>query len=170
MNSVFAVYLGGTCKGARIEVHDLVFVLSESVKTAFPKLKELWFGDKNSVHVDAWSELSQVDGYEVSLKTPSAKSKKSLNKLYAVNVGCYNKQMFGEEHHFFFLVGQNKNEVKARAKGLVKDRQLLHVDNLIDVDDVIELSQIEGKEIVLSPSGAASTQPEINHVYWPIKD
>ncbi len=165
MNQLFAVYLGGTCKGARIEVHDLTFVIAPDVKSAFPQLKEFWFGDKDSVHVDAWSELSHVDGYKVVLQ--DSENIDSNKKLYAINVGCYNKQMFGEEHHFFFLVGNNKNEVKARAKGLVFDRQLTHIDNLIDIDDIIELSQVNGQTISVIP-GEPCSQPPIHHVYWPI--
>lgn len=167
MNQLFAVYLGGKCKGARIEVHDLAFVVASDVKAAFPQLKELWFGDKDSVHVDAWSEISYVDCHRVILQNPNEPNVDPSKKLYALNVGCYNKHMFGEEHHFFFLVGSDKNEVKARAKSLVLDRQLAHVDNLIDVDDIIELNQVNGQTISVLPS-QPSEQPQINHVYWPI--
>lgn len=170
MDKLFAVYLGGDCKGARIELHDLVFAIAPNVKASFPQLKKLWFGTKGTVHVDAWVELSKVDGYKVLVKKPKASQKiETSKKLYALNVGCYNKTMFGEEHHFFFLVGKNKNEVKARAKALVVDRELTHIDNFIDVDDIIELSKINDQEISLLAGKDPASQPEFHHVYWPIK-
>lgn len=93
MNKLFAVYLGGKAKGARIEVHDLVFVIAKDVKSAVPQLKNLWFGDKSSAHVD----------------------------------------------------------------------------NLIDVNEIIELTEVDGQSIRLKALKTPAKQPTFNHVYWPIR-
>jgi len=161
---LYAVYLGGTAPGATIEVHDLVFVAAPDIKSAFPLLKEKWFGDKPSAHIDAWIDLSEIDGYHCELGGARSPAKEFL---YCVNVGSYRADAFGEAHDFFFLVGRGKNEVKARAKAAVTSNTLVHIDNLIEVDNIVELREVDGLHLRLTV-GAPATPVKINHVYWPL--
>lgn len=162
----FAVYLGGKAKGASIEVHDIAFVIAEDVKSAFPQLKESWFGEKSSVHVDAWADLSEVDGHRISLSRKPAKGP----KLFFINIGFYQKEIFAEQHRFHFLVAESKEEAKAKARKLYeKGTQLSHLDNVVEIDEIRELEKLGGYYLQLK-AGDFRKQPVFENVYWPIKE
>src|SRR5688572_18665470 len=117
MNRLFAVYLGGKAKGATLELHDIVFAVGADIKSTFSQLNKSWFGTKESIHIDSYTELSHVEGYKISLsKYPPASPKL---KLFFVNVGSYTKGRFGENHDFLFLVDQSLLAAKKRAKDIV---------------------------------------------------
>lgn len=166
MNRLFAVYLGGPCKGATVELHDVVFVVAPSVKAAFPILKKKWFGDKSGVHVDSWIELTQVDGHDIRFTPPTTKIK-NPNRLFFINVGYYQADKFGEQHDFLFLAGTSQKEIKERAKKHIQNQVLVHIDNLAEVDDLLEINEIDGEKIYLTPSDVIKPL-KINSVYWPI--
>jgi hypothetical protein len=168
MNKLFAVYLGGKCKGAQIEVHDIAFVTGPEIKSTFRKLQASWFGIKSSVHVDSWIEVSQVDGYKVSLtKTAVAKSK--APRLYFMNIGFSVPALFGEGHNFHFMVCNSRQEAKARAKKLFSEKvSSSHVDNLIDIDDLRQIAEVDGMHVTLKKTKVESDL-EVHNVYWPIK-
>jgi hypothetical protein len=175
MKKLFAVYLGGKAKGATIEVHDVVFVVAATVKAAFPKLKKLWFGVKSSAHVDSWIELTEVDGHRLELipqKTGTGGSDRRGPKLYLINVGFYEARVFSEQHAYHFLVCGSKDEAKARARKLyLKNTQLPHLDNVIEIDDLVELSEVDGFRLKLTKakSDDAVSELEVVNVYWPLK-
>jgi hypothetical protein len=64
---LFSVNLGGKAKNANIEVHDIVFVIGNTIQECFPKIKEKWFGDPESVHIDSYAELTQIEEYSIEL-------------------------------------------------------------------------------------------------------
>ena len=64
---LFAIYIGGEHPGANIEVHDMRFVVAPAIEATYPTLLAQWWGREGSLHVDCWSDISQADGYEVSL-------------------------------------------------------------------------------------------------------
>ncbi|WP_413468899.1 DUF1543 domain-containing protein [Pseudomonas sp. FME51] len=59
----------------------------------WPALRKVWFGDKDKVHIDGYTEITWVDGFDISL---SLSNKTSNNKLYFVNVGSYHPSNLAE--------------------------------------------------------------------------
>jgi hypothetical protein len=168
LDKLFAVYLGGKCQGAMIEVHDIAFVSGLNIKATFPKLREHWFGKKSTAHVDSWVELAQIDGYDIFL-TKTARIKKNEPALYFVNIGFYNADVFGEGHRFYFMVCETKLDAKKRAKQLFsKQTYLPHIDNLNEVDNLIRLTEVGGYRIGLRRS-TELTGLKIHNVYWPLR-
>ncbi len=161
---LFAVYLGGHCDRAFIEVHDVVFIVAKNVESALPELKNKWFGQKEKVHVDSWVHLSQVDGYDISLENRATQGKE---KLYFLNIGFYRDEFFGEEHRFVFLVGKTLSEVRNRAKIVLKKEMLVHVDNSVEIDGLIQIIAVDGRNISLTPA-VKKTSLVFNQTYWPI--
>ncbi len=186
MKKLFAVYLGGKAQGAQIEVHDLVFAVGPDIKSTFPQLRDVWFGTPESVHIDSWTELSQVDDYQITLcKEPSGQVG---NKLFFINIGSYTARRLGENHHFLFLVAPSAQDAKARAKDFIvaKREDVPHTDNLIEIDSIKEISDVHGLYVSLEKKEQeanqsaedckdAITQIEFNkdlkitNLYWPLK-
>jgi Domain of Unknown Function (DUF1543) len=147
---LFAVYLGGRAPRSNTELHDVVFVVGESVEACYERLMDKWFGDPLRLHIDSWVELSVVDGYRISLQAQPLAGDK---KLYFINLGAYLPGQFTELHANAFVVAANETDVKKRAKGeLLRGTQSVHTDDLYDIDDCLEISEVDGRHIHLEPT------------------
>ncbi|MCK6596709.1 MAG: DUF1543 domain-containing protein [Bdellovibrionaceae bacterium] len=159
----FALLLGGSHPRALLELHDICFVMAENETDAFRAVVNKWFGDAKSAHVDAWIDLSIIDGHKVNLESnPSGK------QLFFVNIGYYQKGVFREEHQHLFYVCSSLQEAKTRALTEWQSKtSLSHIDNLVDIDSLIEITHINRfklgweKELDLPDS-------VVNVGYWPL--
>ena len=147
---LFAVYLGGRAARCNTELHDVVFVAGDSVEATYAVLMDKWFGDPLRVHLDSWIELCIVDGHRIRLgRSASARAK----KLFFINLGAYLPGQFTEVHANAFVVAASEREVKRRAKGeLLRGAQAVHTDDLYDIDDCLEISEVDGHHIHLEPT------------------
>jgi hypothetical protein len=147
---LLAVYLGGRAPRCNTELHDVVFVVSESVEAAYAQLMDKWFGDPLRLHIDSWMELRVVDGYRISLQPhPPAPGL----KLFFINLGAYMPGQFTELHANAFVVAANEADVKKRAKSeLLLGTQSVHTDDLYDIDDCLEIAEVDGQHIHLEPT------------------
>lgn len=160
---LFAVYLGGRAPKCNTELHDVVFVVGESIESTYERLMDKWFGDPLRLHIDSWMELRIVDGYRISLGSePGAQGK----QLYFINLGAYLPGQFTELHANAFVVASDELEVKSRAKGeLLRGTQSVHTDDLYDIDDCLEIAEVDGHHIRLEPT--SESQPfEPNNGYY----
>lgn len=147
---LFAVYLGGRAPKCNTELHDVVFVVGERIEDTYERLMDKWFGTPKGLHLDSWMPLEVVDGYRIKIsKTPPAGGR----KLFFINLGAYLSGQFTEHHATAFIVARDEREVKARAKErLLVGMTSVHTDDLYDIDDCIELSEIDGHFIALEPT------------------
>lgn len=154
-NRLFAVYLGGRVVTCNTELHDVVFAAGETIESTYDQLMDKWFGDFRRLHVDSWVDLELIDGHRVTLtKEPSTYGK----KLYFVNLGGYAPGQFTELHENAFCVAATEAEVKRRAKSeLLVGMQQVHTDDLHDVDDCLEVTEVDGFHVHLEPT----TEPEV---------
>jgi hypothetical protein len=154
-NKLFAVYLGGRAPRCNTELHDVVFVVGESVETSYERLMDKWFGDPLRLHIDSWIELRCVDGYRISLQPSPAASDR---KLYFINLGAYLPGQFTELHANAFVVAGSEAQVKQRAKAeLLRGAQSVHTDDLYDIDDCLEISEVDGQHVHLEPTSEPAT-------------
>ena len=150
MLKLFSVYLGGRTAKSNIELHDVVFVVSDSIKHAYPALINKWFGETKQLHIDSYIELSYADGFDITLGKEKSADK---NKLFYVNFGAYKQDHFGEIHESSFYVGANKQEVLARAKKELCVKGIKsHCDDTITLDDMIEIDHIDHYFLHFSPT------------------
>ena len=168
---LFAVLLGGSARGAMVELHDMTFVAAPTIEAAYPQLKEKWFGTRSSCHVDSWMELNQIDGYDVTL-VPEAQATPPLPgspQLFFVNVGSYPKGRLEESHTYLFLVGNDAKAVKNRATKLGPDGHFLpHKDNLEIVDQIIAVDSVSGYRIRLTQNAYVHVENPIQSDYRPL--
>ena len=145
---LFVVMLGGKHPRAKIEVHDVVFAIADSLEATYPQLRQGWFGNPAGLHIDAWMRVDGVESWKVEL-SPLAPLPGSP-RLYFINLGGYEANTFGEAHHYLLVVAQDKNQAKSRAKQhMLKHWQQAHTDALLDVDDCLPIDQVSGRYIHL---------------------
>jgi hypothetical protein len=164
MEFPFAVMLGGRHPKANIELHDLVFVMADSKDVAFKRAREKWFGSQERVHGDGYQELISVNGFNFSKE-----NQENDYKLYAINMGGYRTGEFGEFHHFHFVVAENgKEAIKVARENTHSDFITAHVDDNLEVDDLIEVTEIGGNRLNWIPNAEARI-PASNSGYFPFK-
>ena len=162
---LFSVFLGGRANKCNTELHDVVFCLGEKIEDTYIDLLRKWFGLPDRLHIDSWVYLNIVEGYKISL---SKKKNKSNKKLYFVNLGAYEKNRFEELHESKFMVDVNKVNVKKRAKELLLiGKEQVHLDDLYDVDDCIEIKKVSGYYINLKKTSKKNNL-KFNNGYKPI--
>src|SRR5690606_12854879 len=114
MKQLFIVLLGGKHPRARIEVHDIVAATGERLADTYPQLREQWFGAANGLHIDAWMQVSGIDGYQLhfSNSAPAA----GEPRLYLINLGGYTREEFGEAHRYLLVTAATRAEAKQKGK------------------------------------------------------
>jgi len=145
---LFVVLLGGKHAQAKIEVHDIVFAVADSLEQAYPQLRERWFGTAKGVHIDAWMAVDGVEGWRLAFSplAPCA----DAPRLYFINLGGYDARCFGEAHHYVLVVARNKREAmaKGRRQALAHMKQT-HLDAVLDVDDCLPIDHVGGRYVHL---------------------
>lgn len=150
MLKLFAVLLGGRAEGCNTELHDVVFVVGNSIEETYPKLTKKWFGITKRLHIDSFIELPIVDGHEVILTKEKPNHTK---KLFFANFGGYKPNYFGEIHEIGFYVAESKPEVLARAKKeLCLGHEEPHCDDNLIVDDLLLVNMVDQFYLDLKPT------------------
>jgi hypothetical protein len=156
MLKLFAVLLGGRADGCNTELHDVVFIVGESLESSYPILVNKWFGIHKRLHIDSSVELNYIDGYEVLISVIKP-AKNNDNKIFFVNFGAYKQGFFGEIHNSAFYVATSKTEALERAKKeLCISLNEPHCDDNLSVDDIIAIESIDKHYIYLKKSANLS--------------
>lgn len=156
MKKLFLTYIGGTAPGANIELHDVRFVVGDTIEQTYPAIRSGWFGTQKGLHLDSYVHLHHVDGYRIELaQTPQ---KNSNQRLFFVNFGGYFEGKLAEFHDFTVVVAESAAAAKKLAKTQVmvsglKGAEQLHKDDLIVVDDCLCLDLIDNYYIHLHHDG-----------------
>ncbi len=150
MQQLFMVCLGGKVTGCNIEMHDIRFVVGDTIESTFTTLKQQWCGDKANVHMDSYLSVRHVDGYAISIENTPQQHEM---KLYFVNLGAYYPNHIMEQHSFDLIVAKNEEDAKNIAKSRASaELDKVHKDRLMEVDDVLQVSLIDNHYIHLTPS------------------
>ena len=136
---LFAVYIGGEHPRANIELHDMRFVVARTITETYDELRRQWWGTPQSLHIDAWAEISHADGYDVELVTEPVAGKE---RLYYVNLGGYDNEEFIEKHRNVFVVAETKAEAKARALAQNRGWKQLHRDEQYEAEQNFGLADV----------------------------
>lgn len=141
---LFVIYIGGTHEKSLIELHDMRFVIANTIEETYDTLRQSWWGIPSSLHLDAWGALDYADGYNIQLsnRPPEGQSK----KLYFVNLGGYNQKQFTELHRNVFVVASNEIEAKQKAVQQITEWESPHRDYLHQVDSILNLNEILAKK------------------------
>ena len=160
--SLFIVVLGGKSLKSNIEIHDVRWVIGESIEETFPELRKQWLGKRKGLHIDSYKCIKYVDGYEIVV---SKSNKDSLIgpqiedlSLWFVNLGGYNPKKMYEEHEFSLVVAEKAIEAKKKAKknweSNLKDKHnddYSNIKSLEQIDEIYSIKAIQSWEIKLLP-------------------
>ncbi|MBI6635402.1 DUF1543 domain-containing protein [Pseudomonas paralactis] len=145
---LFVVMLGGKHPRAKIEVHDVVFAVADTLQASYPQLRDAWFGSPKGAHIDSWMAVDGVDGWKVELShlAPHGDSP----RLYFINLGGYEANSFGEAHHYLLVVAHNKQQAMIQGKQqMLRHWSQAHTDGVLDIDDCLPIDLVDGRYIDL---------------------
>ncbi len=148
---LFMLLLGCKPEGRFIEQHDIFFTIGTGLKDIIPEIIESWPGS-GSIHLDAWREITETDGYSISIEPRKEveKNSESLLKLFFINLGGYKPGEFEEYHYKLISVAEDKSAAIMQSKQTAFYRHTgfngaeSHIDDKygIDVDDLYEIEDI----------------------------
>lgn len=142
--------LGGRPPGRNTEQHDMFFGIAPAIKDLVPEIKAFWPEAKDNLHVDAWREVTQVNGYQINVvpKTEEAKNGEEGKKLFFLNLGGYKAGEFDEFHYKMLVVAKDKASAILQAKHTAFYKHTgfkgaaSHIDDKFGVD-IDELHQVQ---------------------------
>jgi len=137
---LFIIYIGGAHEKSLIELHDMRFVVANTIEETYETLRKSWWGTPSSLHLDAWGELNYADGYNLSISnTPPEQCD---NRLYFVNLGGYDSQQFTELHQNILVVAPDDVQAKHKAVQQVAQWESPHRDYLHQVETLVDLNHL----------------------------
>jgi hypothetical protein len=97
-----------------------------------------WWGDAESLHLDCWGAVEQADGFDVELTREIAPG--STDRLFFVNLGCYDPREFNELHKNILLVAEDAIAAKAKALVQIGSWSLPHKDKVFEVEKAVDIT------------------------------
>lgn len=135
---LYYLVLGATVPGKFTEQHDVIFAIAENVTDLIPRIEAHW--NATEVHLDAWREVTCVDGYEIQVTEKGKAEKNGLN-LYFINLGGYRQGSFSEHHLQQLVIASDVKEAAQWAKThtfcpehTITMASRCHVDNKFGID------------------------------------
>jgi hypothetical protein len=147
---LYMCLLGCTPKCRNIEQHDVFFGIGHALKELAPDIIRFWPEAGGRIHLDAWREVTHVDGYDVRVIQKTNVQNSIAAKLFFINLGGYKENEFEEFHYKMLAVASDKGTAVVQAKQTAFYKHTgfkgaeSHIDDKygIDVDDVYEISDI----------------------------
>ncbi|MET0465641.1 MAG: DUF1543 domain-containing protein [Chitinophagaceae bacterium] len=149
---LYMILLGAKPAGRHTEQHDIFFTISKSLKECVPGIRKFWPEGGRSIHIDAWRNVSFIDGYTLNIILREEKSEKNNEvSLFFVNLGGYKPNEFEEFHYKLVIAAPDKDTAikRARKSAFFRHSDSPHVDDKygIDVDDIYNVEDILPDEI-----------------------
>jgi len=148
---LYMFLLGGRPTARNTEQHDIFFGIGENIKDLIPEMIRFWPEAKRNLHVDAWREVTTVNGYTIEvMERDDDMIDEKEDLLFFINLGGYKKGLF-DEPHFKLLTVQKK---KSHAVKIAKDTLFYieagypgadsHIDEHygLDIDDIHNVRDI----------------------------
>lgn len=146
---LYMIMLGCTPKGRYTEQHDIFFGIGSSLKDLIPDMIAFWPEAEGQLHIDAWQEVTLVDGYTIEVLS-STEKKAQEERLFFLNLGGYKEGEFEEYHYKVLTIAKTKAEAIKKAKQTTFYKHCgfkgaaSHLDDQygIDVDDLYNIEDI----------------------------
>lgn len=165
---LFMVLLGCKPPGRHTEQHDVFFGAGVELKDLANEINSFWPEAKGKLHIDAWKEVTQVDGYSVQVVRNLIRAEAGP-RLFFVNLGGYRPGDFEEYHYKFLVAGIDKGMAIQKAKQTafyrhfgfegadshIDDKYGVDVDDFYEIEDVLPASFKEYFSIRLHPQAEA---------------
>jgi len=145
------ILVGGHTPTSNLEVHDMRFAVGERIEDTFETLQSEWWGNPDTLHLDVWSKIICVDGFDVRLK---AEPYAGEDKLFFINLGGYDPSHFDELHKNILVVAPSVAHAKIKAKESVTHWQVPHKDTAFEIEKIIPLASVGNLFVHLEKSSA----------------
>jgi hypothetical protein len=176
---LFMILLGSKAPNRNVEQHDYFFGIAGSLKELVPAMRAFWPEAGNSIHIDGWREVNQVDGYQINVVSKADAPEGPAKKLFFINLGGYQSGKLEEQHYTVLSVHDERTQAIQESKKTVffKTNTLKgagsHIDEKygIDVDDIYKIEDILSPEfkdkyhILITPT-AEPVEDQINLGYF----
>ncbi len=148
---LFMVLIGCKPPGRFTEQHDVFLGIGESLKDLLPDMYQYWPEANKRLHIDAWREVTQVDGRAISVIPRNAVvAANDAEKLFFINLGGYKPGEFEEYHYKMLIAGADKGVAVRLSKETAFYKHMgfkgaeSHIDDRygIDVDDMYEIDEM----------------------------
>lgn len=163
---LFMILLGSKAPNRNVEQHDYFFGIATTLKELVPAIRAFWPEAGNSIHLDGWREVNQVDGYQIKVISKNEPHELSSKKLFFINLGGYQSGKLEEQHYTVLSIHDERTQAIQEAKKTIffKTNTLKgagsHIDEKygIDVDDIYKIEDILSPEfkhkyhILISPA------------------
>lgn len=134
--------------GRNIEQHDIFFGIGHSVKDLLPDVIAFWPEASGELHIDAWREVTHVDGFSVMCVSEPVPV--GSTQLFFINLGGYKQAEFEEFHYKMIVAALDKGEAVRQSKQTAFFRHTgfkgatAHIDDKygVDVDDIHNIRDI----------------------------
>lgn len=148
MAKLFMLLIGASPPGRNTEQHDVFFGIGNTIRDLVPQVIQFWPEAKKGLHLDAWREVTLVNGYSVSVTADHDSN--SGPQLFFINLGGYKKGEFEEFHYKMIVAAPDKGEAIRAAKQTAFFRHTgfkganAHIDDKygVDVDDIHAIRDI----------------------------
>ncbi len=154
---LFMLLIGCTPPGRHTEQHDVLFAIGETLKDLTEQINSFWPEAIGRIHIDAWREVTSVNGYQVSVINKTLGMPGSANKLFFINLGGYIQDVFDEQHYMMLSVNPDSASAIKTAKETlfyqqtsipggeshIDDKYGIDVDDFHNVEDILPFDQKE---------------------------
>ncbi len=178
---LYKLLLGCKPAGRNTEQHDVFFAAGTSLKELIPEILNFWPEANGKIHIDAWREVTVVDGFSIQVVEKETIAVTHSEALFFLNLGGYRINEFDELHYKMLMIGENKTEIIKRAKASAFYQHAgfagapSHIDDKygVDVDDIFEIEDVlpavfKGKFRILITPAEEETKDEIHLGYLPL--
>lgn len=163
-DKLFMLLVGAKPPGRHTEQHDVYFGIESSIQNLLPQVRAFWPEAKKNLHLDAWREVTLVDGYQISvIEKPTYKS---AIQLFFINLGGYRRGEFEEFHYKMLLVAPDKSSAIQQAKQTafykhtgfkeakshIDDKYGVDVDDIFTIPDILPASLKQRFSLLIEPT------------------
>jgi hypothetical protein len=180
---LFMAMLGCRPGNRLTEQHDIFFGIGAAVTALIPDIYAFWPEANGKIHLDAWREVTCVDGHSISVELRNEEKKATSEgvRLFFLNLGGYKPGEFDEFHYKLLVACRNKGEAVAKAKQTaffkhtgftgatahIDDRYGVDVDDIHEIPDILPPAVKERYRLVVTPA-AGTWNDELHLGYMPL--
>jgi hypothetical protein len=178
MFKLYMFLIGCTPAGRHIEQHDMFFGIGRSVRELLPDIIAFWPEAKGRIHLDAWREVTKVDGFAVRVVEKPATG--SATQLFFINLGGYKPNEFEEFHYKMLVAAPEKGTAIRQAKETaffrhtnfpganshIDDKYGLDVDDVFDIEDILPSAAKNQFSLLIEPAPPGQAEDELHLGYF----
>jgi hypothetical protein len=181
---LFMLLIGCTPPGRNTEQHDVFFSIGTSLKELMPAVNDFWPETKGKFHLDAWREVTLVDGWQIQV-TEKKENKTPVNQhLFFINLGGYKENEMEEFHYKMIATGKDKNEALKKSKTTaffkhtgfkgatshIDDKYGIDVDDMANVEDILPAYIREQYALHLSAAPEGTPEDQLHLGYFKLSN